>query len=112
MFYPLAKALGWVADPADLSLLLLVGAVLVRRRSGISAALAMTAALVAGACSSPAVVDMLQGWVESAAPNTYRPEVHYDAARPPLRRAGPAPGPPGLRPMPGPSTERSTSSQR
>ena len=81
MFYPLSKALAWIANPADWAVLLVVAAaVLAGRRVRMAASLAVLAAMVAAAFSSPFVADSLLRWLESSAPNTFRPDTRYDAA--------------------------------
>jgi uncharacterized SAM-binding protein YcdF (DUF218 family) len=80
VFYWLSKTLAWVANPSAWGLLLVLAAVVAARRPSLAAALAGLGALQLLAFSSPRAADALQGWLESTAPRTYRPEAHYDAA--------------------------------
>jgi uncharacterized SAM-binding protein YcdF (DUF218 family) len=82
VFYRLSKVLAWVADPSAWVTLLVAAAVAaaVLRRPRLAAALAGLAGIEILAFSSPAFVDLLQGWLASSAQSTYRADVRYDAA--------------------------------
>lgn len=80
MFYPLSKALAGIADPAHWAVLLLIGSLVLRRHVRAAAGMAAAAAIVAGTFSSPVIAHALQRRLEAAAPNTFHPGRHYDAA--------------------------------
>ena len=81
VFYPLSKALAFVADPiawtvALFGFALLAGA---RRRVALAAGLASAALAVFATFSSPWVADLLERSVEASALTTFRPDAQYDA---------------------------------
>jgi uncharacterized SAM-binding protein YcdF (DUF218 family) len=81
VFYEVSKALGGVTDPAAWAVgLLALAAMVARRSAGLAAGLSITAAALVTSLSSPVVADALQRWIERAAPTTFRPDKHYDAA--------------------------------
>ncbi len=81
VFFPVSKALAWVADPAYWAALLLVAAVVVARwRLGLASGLVALAVVVLAGLSSPVVAGALQRRVEASAPSTFRPGHRYDAA--------------------------------
>jgi uncharacterized SAM-binding protein YcdF (DUF218 family) len=79
VFLVLSKVLDWLLAPLSWALLLLVGAVLLRRRPRLAWALAALAAAVLVVFSAEPVTNRLDRLVERGAVSTYRPEIVYDA---------------------------------
>ena len=79
MFLVLWKVLDWMLAPLSWALLLLVGALLLRRRPRLPWALAVLAAAVLVVFSIEPVTSRLDRLVERGAVSTYRPEIVYDA---------------------------------
>jgi uncharacterized SAM-binding protein YcdF (DUF218 family) len=79
VFLWLSKALEWFVSPLAWSLLLALGAALLRRRARWAWPLAAAASAVLVAFSSDVVADAIQRAAERGARSTYRPDAVYDA---------------------------------
>jgi uncharacterized SAM-binding protein YcdF (DUF218 family) len=79
VFVLLSKVLDWFLAPLSWALLLLLAALVLRRRGRTAARLAVAGAAVLVLFSTDVVADRLQRLAERGARSTFRPDVVYDA---------------------------------